>query len=242
MSTDNSAVSIAENQSMPEELVAQIRANEEVLELDSHLLSKMRIKIWDVYAPEDEDKFTIRLQFQGVTGSKEQGYSLQTFPQGVNKNTWGLWSLQGYVAVGKAKLDGQVIQGLETYAAWTKAGTKDESTRPKLWLEVDEDSIIQLLWYTREDKKTGEQEISFKGWAHAGLIWKGKGIGVAEAIEFDLIPRKGASTIPPRPMPPAPPANPAKGRGGAPSTTPARELTTGRAPSISPDEEFTPWS
>jgi len=233
------SVSVAENQKLSEEIVSQIRAGEEVIELNSKVLSFLRIKIWDVY--DDEEKFTLRLQFQGITGTIEQGYLLQPFPEGVNKNTWGLWSLQGYVAVSKSRLDGDVVSSLSKYAAWTEAGTKDESTRPKLWLEVDESSIVQLLWYVRTDKKSGEEEITFKGWAHQGLIWKGKGIGVAEAIEFDLIPRKGASTIPTRPMPPAPQANPPKGRGGAP--TPARELTTtGRAPSISPDEEFTPWS
>ena len=231
-------VNLAENAGLPQLFVDQLAAGERIT-MWYEEVSLIKAKVWDVYQ-DVPGQFQLRLQIQGFTGNQADGYPLEPLPEDLKAagEMVGFWTIQGYVAVSSDNLEPDVAAAMSKFVAWSllnKETKQEESSRPKLWFEAgDSDCGLQLLPKSKVNKQSGNEELTFSGWAHRGLEWCGTGIGSVREVEFDASftkrPRRGARVDAPAPTPPKviPPTPPkvipsTRGRGQSPQAPQAPE-------------------
>ena len=235
---------LAENAGLPQLFVDQLAAGERIT-MWYEEVSLIKAKVWDVYQ-DVPGQFQLRLQIQGFTGNQADGYPLEPLPEDLKaaSEMVGFWTIQGYVAVSSDNLEPDVAAAMSKFVDWSllnKETKQEESSRPKLWFEAGNSECgLQLLPKAKPNKQSGNEELTFSGWAHRGLEWCGNSIGSVREVEFDAPffkrPQRGArvdaSPVPPVITPPVitppvitPPVitPPRRGRGGSepPAVDPA---------------------
>ena len=199
---------------VPQFAVDQIQAGDGRITFEASDLEQLTFKVWNVYE-DTPGQFQMMVTFQGHCLGD---YELQPLPEDLStiEQQPGYFKLSGCILEVAEEVPADVAVAMSKFAAWTleNKGVKNPVNRPHLFYKVaSAEALVQLIITSSYNKSTKADELSFNGWAYAGLEWAGNGIGSIKATKTDIV---GYTR---RVLPPAPSAV------TPPSFTPPKVLT-----------------